>query len=462
MIIENTNVEKLWSRFLLKLKVQHPFFATVAMFAHFSLDEQVTVAQTLNKQVVINPHFLTSISEDQRFSYLLHQILHLALGHIPRGQGRNELLWNIAADISVNNIIVESTAWPAAPQTAWDRRYSGDSVERIYASLQKQVSSQTPPQASGTNSANSEVEENNRGDSGQAKKTPLPSKIQDKTKNASGQSEKNDLTNPNQQKQTQGKAESTNHQSETNNSGASDQQNNAYADLAKKYNCQTDFNTNQNTESQASQEYWRTSMIKATQLNAHHQQGKGSASLNREIDLAVNGQIEWRPLLWKYATPDLVDYHEFDHRFIHAGYYTETLLSESIIVDVVVDTSGSITRGELSRFLAEMRAIHTCHPDIKLQFYYADDQLYGPYEIPNNINNLPVPIGTGGTSFIPYFNQLDKNKSLLERPQAIIYFTDGYGYFPTSPPPTPVLWLLTEDGLQDEKIPFGTAVRIKD
>lgn len=401
------NFEKLWTRFLLKLKAQHPFFATVAMFANFRLDEQVEVSQTLDKNLLINPLFLASISENERFSYLLHQVLHLALGHIARGQGRDQLLWNIAADISVNNIITESTNWQAAPQTAWNNRYSGGSVERIYASLQKQLSSKI--QAEGADSPSD--------------------------------------------KSVQGK------------SGESKQKNNVYFDLAKKYNCHADFSANEGSDAQSSQaslEYWRTSVLKAKQLNSGRQMGKGSASLEREIDLAVNGQIEWRPLLWKYATPDLVDYHEFDHRFIHAGYYTETLLSESILVDVVVDTSGSITQGELSSFLVEMLAIYACHPDVKLRFYYADNKLYGPYDIPENINDLPVPIGNGGTSFVPYFNELAKNKSLLERPQAIIYFTDGYGDFPNSPPPTPVLWLLTEDGLQDEKIPFGTPVRIKD
>lgn len=405
----DTNFEKLWTRFLLKLKAQHPFFATVAMFANFRLDEQVDVSQTLDKNLLINPVFLGAISENERFSYLLHQVLHLALGHIARGQGRDELLWNIAADISVNNIITESTSWPTAPKTAWNRRYSGDSVERIYASLQKQVSSKAQEKVAG---ADSPSDKSVQGDSGQLK--------------------------PKQS---------------------------AYLDLVKKYNCQADFSANKGSDaqaSQASQEYWRTSMIKAKQLNLSRQMGKGSASLEREVDLAVNGQIDWRPLLWKYATPDLVDYHEFDHRFIHAGYYTETLLSESIIVDVVVDTSGSITQGELSSFLAEMLAIYACHPDVKLRFYYADDKLYGPYDIPNNINDLPVPIGDGGTSFVPYFNELAKSKSLLERPQAIIYFTDGYGDFPNIPPSTPVLWLLTEDGLQDEKIPFGITVRIKD
>jgi len=400
------NFEKLWTRFLLKLKVQHPFFATVAMFAHFRLAEEVEISKTLNKHLLINPRFLISISEDERFSYMLHQVLHLALGHITRGQGRDELLWNVSADIAVNNIIKETTSWPVAPQTAWDHSYRGDSVEKIYAHLQKKVE-------------------------------------QKKDRDGAGSpSEKSTFNDPQVQ-----------------------QKKSAYADLAKKYNCQADFSAHQCCDPQAPQvekEYWRTSMIKAKQLNPGVKMSKGSFSLDREFDLAVNGQIDWRPLLWKYATPDLVDYHEFDHRFIHAGYYTETLLSESIIVDVVVDTSGSITQGELSSFLTEMLAIYSCHPDVKLRFYYADNKLYGPYDIPQNINDLPVPIGCGGTSFVPYFEELDKNQSLLDHPQAIIYFTDGYGEFPQHPPRTPVLWLLTEDGLQDEKIPFGITVRIKD
>lgn len=426
----DVNFEKIWTRFLLKLKVQHPFFATVAMFASFRVDEQVEFAQTLDKSIVVNPHFLAPLSEDQRFSYILHQVLHLALGHLSRGQGHEQVLWNIAADISVNNIIVESTQWRAAPSTAWDSRFSGDSAERIYAILRKQVAAEDQA-----------------------------AQDRDSNQNNSSSSASSDSASSESSSNQNNSSSSDSSASGSNSTNKPTQRKTSYAALAKKYQCKADFNAK---ESPASQEYWRTSMIKANQINPSHQMGKGSDSLAREIDLATNGQIDWRVLLWKYATPDLVDYHEFDHRFIHAGYYTETLLSESIVVDVVVDTSGSISKGELTQFLSEMLAIYACHPDVKLRFYYADDELYGPYDMPDNINNLPVPIGAGGTSFVPYFNELAKNDLLLNRPQAIIYFTDGYGDFPKQPPSTPVLWLLTEDGLQDEKIPFGTPVRIMD
>jgi predicted metal-dependent peptidase len=450
--------------FYLNSKYSILFFATVAMFASFRIDELVDFAKTLDKTLVVNPEFLSSLSEDERFSYLLHQILHLALGHLTRGQGYEQVLWNIAADISVNNIIIESTQWRAAPHTAWDSRFSGDSVERIYAILRKQVtseeqaaqdsdskqSSSSSSDSNGSPSSESISEGSNSGDRGseQSKQNGSTANDGSNQSNANGSASSDSSSK-----------ESNSSNSGSNSAAKATQKKTSYVALAKKYQCKADFNAK---ESPTSQEYWRTSMIKANQLNPCSEMGKGSSSLAREIDLATNGQIDWRVLLWKYATPDLVDYHEFDHRFIHAGYYTETLLSESIVVDVVVDTSGSISKGELTQFLSEMLAIYACHTDVKLQFYYADDKLYGPYDIPDNINNLPVPVGAGGTSFKPYFNELANNKSLLEYPQAIIYFTDGYGDFPKQAPSTPVLWLLTEDGLLDENIPFGTAVRIKD
>ncbi len=456
--------DKLWTRFLLKLKVQHPFFATVAMFANFRIDEKIEVAQTLEKGLSINPNFLASINEVERYSYLLHQVLHLALDHIGRGLGRDPLLWNIAADISVNNIITESTEWPIAPKTAWNYTYSGYSVENIYASLQKQVSSGSQEsQALPPESINSDSSSDDNPDQGGQSQQSGPDSEQQNSGNSSNEASSNEASsnNENSNKNSENNNSSGGHNAEE-NSGQLDKKGNTYNNLAKKYNCQADFNSNDSSNSQAAQEYWRSSVIKAKQLNSVKEMGKGSASLELEIDLAVNGVIDWRPLLWKYATPDFVDYHEFDHRFIHAGYYTETLLSESIVVDVVVDTSGSISSNKLSCFLTEMLSIYACHPDVKLRFFYADDKLHGPYEIPDNINALPVPVGAGGTSFVPYFNELAKNTSLIDRPQAIIYFTDGFGKFPKKTPSTPVLWLLTEDGLPDDEVPFGITVRIKE
>jgi predicted metal-dependent peptidase len=388
------SLDKSWARFILALQRDFPFFAVLAMFARLRFDDEVEISRIDGRTLQVSPQFFLGMQELQRHGYLLHQVLHLALGHPHRGAERNPLLWNVAADIVVNNIIAESTLWPPPPMTAWDKRFTGDSVERVYARLLKE---QPDDGVDGTGS--------------ESGSDPIS----------------------------------------------------VYAQaVVRRYRCHDDFTPQSGRQATAEQAYWQGAMVKARQMPMHgKRRGTESLSLKRETELVIGGQLDWRSLLWKYATPAANDYQEFDRRFLHRPLYLETLLSEDLLVEVVVDTSGSICDRSLSRFLEELLAVHQCHPNARIRFYYADVGLHGPYGIPHDLSDFPVPVGAGGTSFITYFADLEKRDSLAEQPVAVLYFSDGFGDFPVTPPSMPVLWLLTEDCADDSEIPFGTIVRIK-
>jgi len=42
----------------------------------------------------------------------------------------------------------------------------------------------------------------------------------------------------------------------------------------------------------------------------------------------------------------------------------------------------------------------------------------------------------------------------------LVFFTDGYGSFPEDAPQTKVLWCVTKNGLELDKIPFGESVTL--
>ena len=44
--------------------------------------------------------------------------------------------------------------------------------------------------------------------------------------------------------------------------------------------------------------------------------------------------------------------------------------------------------------------------------YFADTEIYGPYEI-HSIEELPKAAGFGGTSFVPFFNYLEKEDPII-------------------------------------------------
>jgi len=60
-------------------------------------------------QLTINPEFYINLSEDHRFGLIKHELLHIAFGHlIMRDLYSDHKLFNIAADLEINQYILES------------------------------------------------------------------------------------------------------------------------------------------------------------------------------------------------------------------------------------------------------------------------------------------------------------------------------------------------------------------
>ena len=60
-------------------------------------------------QLSINPEFYKNLSEDHRFGLIKHELLHIAFGHlITRDLYSDKKLFNIAADLEINQYIIES------------------------------------------------------------------------------------------------------------------------------------------------------------------------------------------------------------------------------------------------------------------------------------------------------------------------------------------------------------------
>ena len=63
----------------------------------------------IGMQLAINPNFFSDLSEDHRFGLIKHELLHIAFGHLViRDRYQNAKLFNIAADLEINQYILES------------------------------------------------------------------------------------------------------------------------------------------------------------------------------------------------------------------------------------------------------------------------------------------------------------------------------------------------------------------
>lgn len=105
-------------------------------------------------------------------------------------------------------------------------------------------------------------------------------------------------------------------------------------------------------------------------------------------------------------------------------------------ITAVIDTSGSLTpdlletiSAELGRLARSFR-VTVVECDTKIQRTY-------PFKAITDVR------GRGGTDLRPPFQPKLLRKL---RTDLIVYFTDGYGPAPTSPPRMPVIWCITPDG----------------
>ncbi|HEY1014398.1 MAG TPA: VWA-like domain-containing protein [Herpetosiphonaceae bacterium] len=204
--------------------------------------------------------------------------------------------------------------------------------------------------------------------------------------------------------------------------------------------------------------YWREAFQQAH--TAHQASGRGNlpGNLARELKALQPAQLDWRSYLWRFVVQTPADFNEFDRRFVGRRLYLETLAGDKVRLFVAVDTSGSISGGQLDALMSEIDGMLRAYPHLDGELYYADAALYGPHAIQPGAP-LPPPVGGGGTDFRPFFErvaaELDYGATAV-----CVYLTDGFGNFPEAAPGVPVLWVVTPGGLESGQFPFGEVIRL--
>jgi predicted metal-dependent peptidase len=420
-------MEQVISSYLLKLRRVNPFLATLSLMARYRFDDRTDRFNTDGHTIRINTSYFNTLKDAERTGLLLHLTLHAALLHPIRIGSRNAAVWNMAADIVVNNIISEAGDFIPPPHTATEPKYHDLSVEQVYEALQSLHQKHPALNQSALQMPASET---------CAAQTGAPPSQSQST-----------ATQANEYQRTQLLKQLYPH----------------HSDL--KTNTQTAAHTGQqpppgSPRAEAIAQHWQGALRKAEVANRMTCQGRGEvpAGLMLEIGHMLEPELDWRMVLWQFVvrTPD--DFHGFDRRFMHQGLYLDQLESERLNVTVAVDTSGSIDPDELTRFMSEVMAIQAAYDFIQVELYYVDADIYGPYPLSDGLEQAP-PQGGGGTDFEVFFDQLEQHPG-PHPTDLVIYFTDGDGSFPTTPPQTDTLWVVVPGGATNDEFPFGTVARL--
>lgn len=372
---------------LLRIRGDHPFFGTLALFADLRVTNDVPTAATDGKALFFNPEFVEAQDSPALCGLVAHELLHAALMHGMRRRERDPRLWNIAADIVVNGMVRKDTAYALPKGGVENPKLAHLSVEEIYEQL----------------------------NSGKLKVPSID--LLDVLAPAPGD---------------------------------------AGADGAGEGG--SDGGSLGQVQAEALQRHWRAALQQAGAVARRINKGFGSQGLDgaRDFESATNPSLSWRELLWQFMVSTPYDFGGFDRRFIHRKLYLEDVVGESVDVAICIDTSGSIAGKELGEFLGEIQGILDAYPQIRGHLFFADAALYGPHEFSRD-TAIPEARGGGGTAFEPFFDWVRQQDGT---PPLSIYFTDGYGSFPTVAPDAPVMWVVLSGGLETPNFPFGNVVRL--
>ncbi len=404
-----------------QLLLNQPFFGTLCLRLKLMTGAVPTMA-TDGRRIVYDPAFVNSLEPAELEAVLAHEVLHCALGHRCRRGERDPRLWNEAADLAINPILV-GNGFTLPEGALIDPAFDNLSAEEIYARLLQQ----SKPESGG---APEQTQQPQGGVAGQeVQNQSAPEAVTNTNPSTPGQ-ETVANTAANQSLHPGGFGEVWD---ATNEDGSPASQ----------------------AENSRQQHEWTIAADQA--IRSSKSCGHEPACLDRPLSESREPKQDWRSILRDFVAatrPSDYRWTPPNRRYIASGLYLPSVERSGVGTIVIgVDTSGSIGENELEQFAGEISAIADETQPEAIHVVYCDaavqaSQEFGPSE-PIHLE----PKGGGGTDFRPVFDWVEANHIA---PVCLIYLTDlcCHAYPPI--PEYPVLWVTDSR----RTAPFGETMRI--
>jgi predicted metal-dependent peptidase len=396
------------TRLVLGTDAAHVFFATLALRLKPQPDARVETAATDGKRLLYNPAWFAALSLEEAEGVVCHEVMHNALCHHARRQGRDRERWNRACDLAVNLTILESgLRLPPGRLLPGEGPYAhlppGQSAEVYYTLLQEQA-------------------QQNKGNE------PGPEGEDAGPDGADG------LGQP-----TDGEGEGQPAPDPGGCGGVIDPGDGSPA------------------AARQSEAEWAVAAAQAQQTA----KGRGElpGGIDRLVEELLQPRVSWKDVLREFVSRHVRNEYSWsapNRRFLHQGLYLPGLRSDELgDLVLAIDTSGSIGEKELAEFAGEAQGILDAY-DCSLTILFHDSavrhvQRWEPTDGPLVLE----PKGGGGTSHQCVFDWLAEHG---DPPTCLVCLTDGYTQTPETSPGYPVLWAIT--GGYDFRPPFGQRVEI--
>jgi len=202
---------------------------------------------------------------------------------------------------------------------------------------------------------------------------------------------------------------------------------------------------------------WRTAIAAA--IASAKVQGTLPAGLERLFGQLMEPVVDWTDVLRTVVTKRLgqggSSWSQLDSQLVVRGIGAPGRVGYGAGAIVCGDdTSGSISQDMMDRFHSEVAAILDDVKPRELYLCQCDAAVHEWVECESSEDLKRKILGGGGTDFRPVFDRVEAEGVT---PDILIYFTDGMGCFPDTPPGYPVIWASITP-LGQIEYPFGDVV----
>lgn len=201
---------------------------------------------------------------------------------------------------------------------------------------------------------------------------------------------------------------------------------------------------------------WQERLVRAATMA--RMQGNLPGSADKLIKDLLEPKLDWKIILQDLVTSLIKNDFRLippSKKHLWRGIYLPSIHGKTIEIGIGIDTSGSVVPKEFQEFIAEIRGITEQFEDYILHLFFCDTEIHDRMALaPYSDWPKDFPKRSGGTSFVPVFEVIDKEEISIA---ALVYLTDGRGDFPKFPPDYPVIWVLNTN----VKMPWGEEIRME-
>ena len=138
------DIEDEIKRFKMQLLRKMPFYGDIIMRLPIISNPRIPTAQTNGRRIEYNPKFLAKMNTGQRTFVVMHEVFHVLLFHCERKNERLPQVWNVAADMMVNSMLMNLYTDMRRVSIEFERPSDGiflaylnpsETVENLYAKL---------------------------------------------------------------------------------------------------------------------------------------------------------------------------------------------------------------------------------------------------------------------------------------------------------------------------------------